>query len=100
MAVIGRLVYNVQTPMILRNTAVSLQHTPSDFLLGLLFYPEDRGDMFLRDVGLPRSSTALQPRIPYSCCSESRDSNRFQKCCGNPTETIKSGSVVKAAMQP
>jgi hypothetical protein len=36
------------------------------FLLGLLFDPEDEGDMFLRNIGLSPYYTALQARRPYS----------------------------------
>jgi hypothetical protein len=36
------------------------------FLLDLLFYPEDGGDMFLRSHGLSQNYSASQPRRPYS----------------------------------
>jgi hypothetical protein len=34
------------------------------FLLGLLFYPEDRDGIFVRNVGLSRSCTLLQSKGP------------------------------------
>jgi hypothetical protein len=46
---------------IYRRFACCLLH--AGFLLGLLFYPEDGGDMFLRNVGrLSANYTALYPR--------------------------------------
>jgi hypothetical protein len=37
-----------------------------DFLLGFLFDSEDRGDILLRNVGLPSHCTVLKPRILHS----------------------------------
>jgi hypothetical protein len=36
------------------------------FYLGLLFHPEDDGDMFVRNAGLSLNYTALETRRPYS----------------------------------
>jgi hypothetical protein len=44
----------------------SLTSASSVFLLGLLFCPEDGGDMFFRNVGFCQNCTVLQPR---RCCS-------------------------------
>jgi hypothetical protein len=39
----------------------------ADFLLRLLFYPEDEGDMFLRNIGgLLPNYNGFQVRRPYS----------------------------------
>jgi hypothetical protein len=81
MAVIGRLVCNVQTPTILRKTSASLHPSPSDSLRGLLFYPEDGADMFLRTPWRYSPECRIQPR--QVCCSELGDSNRFQNCSGH-----------------
>jgi hypothetical protein len=37
---------------------------PAGFLLGLIFKPEDGGDMFFRNVGLSPNYTAFQPMEP------------------------------------
>jgi hypothetical protein len=37
----------------------------SGFFLGLLFGPEDEGDMFLRNIGLFTKYTALKYTIPH-----------------------------------
>jgi hypothetical protein len=38
---------------------LSLPSAPSGFLLGFLFEPEDGGDMFLRNVGLPPNTQTV-----------------------------------------
>jgi hypothetical protein len=43
-----------------------LPHASDGFLRGLLFDPEDGGDIFLRNVGLSTTCMALQHRRPYS----------------------------------
>jgi hypothetical protein len=40
--------------------------SPDNFLLGLFLYPEDGGDIFLLNVSLSLSYTALQIRRPQS----------------------------------
>jgi hypothetical protein len=41
-----------------------LSPASAGYLLGLLFDPEDVGDIFLRNVGLSPNYKALQPRRP------------------------------------
>jgi hypothetical protein len=49
------------------STPCSLERTCRlSFLLRLLFHPENGGDVFLRNVGLSPSYTALQLIIPYA----------------------------------
>jgi hypothetical protein len=47
------------------NPQLSLPPVSLDFLLGLLFHPEDGGDMFLRYIRLPPNYKASQLRRPY-----------------------------------
>jgi hypothetical protein len=55
---------NLGSPMFQRNILpyLSLPPTPG-FLLGLLFDPEDSGDMFLKNVWLSPNYMALQPQL-------------------------------------
>jgi hypothetical protein len=49
-----------------KNSPARDQHEASlllaDFLLGLLFVPDDEGDMFLGNFGIYLNCMALQPR--------------------------------------
>jgi hypothetical protein len=42
-------------------------------LLGLLFGPEDGGDIFLQNIGLIPNYTALQPTRPFLTVSDVRN---------------------------
>jgi hypothetical protein len=44
-----------------RSSPLNMTPASSDFLLDLLVYPEDVGDMFLRNIGLLLNYMALRP---------------------------------------
>jgi hypothetical protein len=51
-----------------------------DFLLGLLFDPEDGDDIFLRNVKLFLNSTSIQTRRPHSAVSRENLKSKKSRC--------------------
>jgi hypothetical protein len=60
-----RLRRNISPPSSGSKSKASKKPGKAGGKLSLLFYPEDGGDMFLRNVGFSPNFMELQPRDPY-----------------------------------